>query len=40
VALLEPRMIGKTSLVKAASTELEKAGIRAIYLNLWGIKFE
>ena len=38
VALLGPRMVGKTSLIKATNTKLEKAGIRTLYINLWGIK--
>jgi AAA+ ATPase superfamily predicted ATPase len=38
VALLGPRMVGKTSLIKVANTKLEKTGIRAIYVNLWGTK--
>jgi AAA+ ATPase superfamily predicted ATPase len=38
VALLGPRMVGKTSLIKATNTKLEKTGIRAIYVNLWGTK--
>ena len=38
VALLGPRMVGKTSLIKATNTKLEKTGIRTLYINLWGIK--
>jgi AAA+ ATPase superfamily predicted ATPase len=38
VALLGPRMVGKTSLIKVANTKLEKTGTRAIYVNLWGTK--
>ena len=38
VALLGPRMVGKTSLIKATNTKLEKTGIRTIYINLWGVK--
>jgi AAA+ ATPase superfamily predicted ATPase len=38
VAMLGPRMVGKTSLIKASNMKLEKAGIRAIYVNLWGTK--
>lgn len=36
VAILGPRMVGKTSLVKAANVKLENAGFKTIYLNLWG----
>ena len=35
VALLGPRMVGKTSLIKVANNKLGRTGI---YLNLWGIK--
>ena len=35
VALLGPRMVGKTSLVKAANTKL---GHEAVYVNLWGVR--
>ena len=38
VALLGPRMVGKTSLIKATNSKLERAGIKTIYINLWGIK--
>jgi AAA+ ATPase superfamily predicted ATPase len=38
VAVLGPRMVGKTSLLKVASTELEKARVRVVYVNLWGAK--
>lgn len=38
VALLGPRMVGKTSLVKVANARLEKSGVRAVYVNLWGAK--
>jgi AAA+ ATPase superfamily predicted ATPase len=38
VAVLGPRMVGKTSLLKVASTELEKAKIKVVYVNLWGAK--
>src|SRR5580693_7365421 len=33
VAVLGPRMVGKTSLVKAASERIDR---RSIYVNLWG----
>ncbi|MEM3068915.1 MAG: ATP-binding protein [Nitrososphaerales archaeon] len=36
VAILGPRMVGKTSLVKVANVKLEKAGFKTIYVNLWG----
>lgn len=35
VAVLGPRMVGKTSLVKVANTRIEQ---NAVYLNLWGAK--
>lgn len=35
VALLRPRMVGKTSLIKVANNKLDRTGI---YMNLWGIK--
>lgn len=38
VAVLGPRMVGKTSLIKVANTRLEDAGIKAVYVNLWGAK--
>jgi AAA+ ATPase superfamily predicted ATPase len=38
VAVLGPRMVGKTSLLKVASTELEKARTKVVYVNLWGAK--
>ncbi|MEM4349276.1 MAG: ATP-binding protein [Candidatus Nitrosocaldus sp.] len=38
VAILGPRMVGKTSLVKAASSELKMVGIKTIYINLWGVR--
>jgi AAA+ ATPase superfamily predicted ATPase len=38
VAVLGPRMVGKTSLIKVANTKLENAGIKAVYVNLWGAK--
>lgn len=38
VALLGPRMVGKTSLAKVANVRLEKSGVRAVYVNLWGAK--
>lgn len=36
VAVLGPRMVGKTSLLKAANSKLGKHQIRVIYANLWG----
>jgi uncharacterized protein len=38
VAVLGPRMVGKTSLLKATGAKLEKDKIRVIYANLWGAK--
>lgn len=38
VAVLGPRMVGKTSLLKVAGTKLEKSKIKVIYVNLWGAK--
>jgi AAA+ ATPase superfamily predicted ATPase len=38
IAILGPRMVGKTSLIKAANKKLEDTGIRAVYVNLWGAK--
>ncbi len=35
VAVLGPRMVGKTSLVKVANTRIDQ---NAVYLNLWGAK--
>lgn len=35
VALIGPRMVGKTSLIKVANTKLDHNGI---YVNLWGAK--
>jgi AAA+ ATPase superfamily predicted ATPase len=37
VVLLGARMVGKTSLARAAESELKLAGIDALYVNLWGI---
>jgi AAA+ ATPase superfamily predicted ATPase len=36
VAVLGPRMIGKTSLIKTTSKEIKS--FKTIYINLWGIK--
>jgi AAA+ ATPase superfamily predicted ATPase len=36
VAVLGPRMVGETSLIKAANARLENDGIKAVYVNLWG----
>jgi uncharacterized protein len=36
VAVLGPRMVGKTSLLKAANNLLEKQKIKVVYVNLWG----
>lgn len=36
VAILAPRMVGKTSLIKASNVELEKVGFKTVYVNLWG----
>lgn len=36
VALLGPRMVGKTSLIKAANVRLEKSEFKTVYVNLWG----
>ncbi len=36
VAILGPRMVGKTSLIKVAAKELEKH--TTVYVNLWGIR--
>jgi len=38
VAVLGPRMVGKTSLIKAANPRLEDAGFKTVYVNLWGAK--
>ena len=38
VAIIGPRMVGKTSLIKVAKTKLENIGIKAVYVNLWGAK--
>jgi hypothetical protein len=38
IAILGPRMVGKTSLIKAANVKLERTGVKAIYVNLWGAK--
>ena len=38
VAVLGPRMVGKTSLLKAAGTKLEEHKIKVAYVNLWGAK--
>lgn len=38
IAVLGPRMVGKTSLLKVANTKLEKAKIKTVYANLWGAK--
>ncbi|GBC73845.1 hypothetical protein HRbin04_01252 [archaeon HR04] len=38
VAILGPRMVGKTSLIKAANRELKRMGIKAVYINLWGVR--
>jgi AAA+ ATPase superfamily predicted ATPase len=38
VAVLGPRMIGKSSLLKACRKPLENEGYKTIYVNLWGIK--
>jgi len=38
VAIIGPRMVGKTSLLKAASIKLEKNKNKVIYANLWGAK--
>ena len=36
ITVLGPRMVGKTSLVKAAGFRLERRGFSALYVNLWG----
>jgi hypothetical protein len=38
IAILGPRMVGKTSLIKAANKKLEGTGIKAVYVNLWGAR--
>jgi AAA+ ATPase superfamily predicted ATPase len=38
IALLGPRMVGKTSLIKTANEKLENTGIKAVYVNLWSAK--
>jgi len=38
IAILGPRMVGKTSLIKAANKKLEETDIKAVYVNLWGAK--
>ncbi len=38
ITILGPRMVGKTSLAKAAGSNLEKRKIAILYLNLWGVK--
>jgi len=38
VAVLGPRMVGKTSLIKAANKKLENERIRTVYVNLWGAR--
>lgn len=38
VAVLGPRFVGKTSLVKAMNPVLEEAGFQAVYVNLWGAR--
>jgi len=38
ISILGPRMVGKTSLVKAARFKLEQKGFTTLYLNLWGCK--
>jgi AAA+ ATPase superfamily predicted ATPase len=38
VALKGPRMVGKTSLLKAASPVLMRQNIKVIYVNLWGAR--
>jgi AAA+ ATPase superfamily predicted ATPase len=38
VALLGPRMVGKTSLIKATNAKLERDGIKTIYINLWSVR--
>lgn len=38
VAVLGPRMVGKTSLLKAANYLLEKQKMKIVYVNLWGAR--
>lgn len=38
IAILGPRMVGKTSLIKAVNVKLKKMSVKAIYVNLWGAK--
>jgi AAA+ ATPase superfamily predicted ATPase len=38
VAVLGPRMLGKTSLLKAAGATLNRQNIKVIYVNLWGAR--
>jgi AAA+ ATPase superfamily predicted ATPase len=38
VIVLGPRMVGKTSLIKAANPALQKIGFKTIYVNLWGVR--
>mgnify|MGYP005847700727 CR=1 FL=1 len=38
VALKGPRMVGKTSLLKAASPTLIRQNIKVVYVNLWGAR--
>lgn len=38
VAVLGPRMVGKTSLIKVANAKLKNDRIKAIYVNLWGAR--
>jgi AAA+ ATPase superfamily predicted ATPase len=38
VALKGPRMVGKTSLLKAASPTLLRHNIKVVYVNLWGAR--
>ncbi|MGC8949380.1 MAG: AAA family ATPase [Thermoprotei archaeon] len=38
ISILGPRMIGKSSLLKACRKPLENEGYKTIYVNLWGIK--
>ncbi|MBC7107666.1 MAG: ATP-binding protein [Methanomassiliicoccales archaeon] len=37
-AVLGPRMVGKTSLLRVAGTELKRAKMKVVYVNLWGAK--
>jgi AAA+ ATPase superfamily predicted ATPase len=38
VAVLGPRMVGKTSLIKVANAKLENTRMKTVYVNLWGAK--